>query len=100
MNPSHLFPIAALVAAAVLFFQAPGRIPALFAALAAALELLLATGVISLHTGAFPVRLLLGAVLLVAGAVAYLRVTAKVAVSAATVVALVGLLQVVMGLRA
>jgi hypothetical protein len=39
-------------------------------------------------------------VLLVAGAVAYLRVTAKVAVSAATVVALVGLLQVVMGLRA
>jgi hypothetical protein len=56
--------------------------------------------VISLHTGAFPVRLLLGAVLLVAGAVAYLRVTAKVAVSAATVVALVGLLQVVMGLRA
>lgn len=99
MNPSHLFPIAALVAAAVLLFHAPGRIPALFAALAAGLELLLASGVISLHTGGFPMRLLLAVVLLVTGAIAYLRVSAKVAVSAATVVALVGLLQVVMSLR-
>lgn len=100
MNPSHLFPIAALAAAVVLFFQAPGRIPAIFAALAAGLELLFATGVISLHLGGFPVRLVLGAVLLVAGAIAYVRVGAKVAVSAATVVALVGLLQVLTGLGA
>lgn len=100
MNPSHLFPIAALAAAIVLLFHGPGRIPALFAALAAGLELLLATGAISLHTGGFPVRLVLAAVLLVAGAIAYVRVTAKVAVSAATVVALVGLLQVLTGLGA
>ena len=99
MSPSHLFPVAALIAAAVLFFTAHSRLPALFAALAAGLELLLATGAVSLRTGSFPLRLVLGAVLLVAGVVAYRRASGKVAISAATVVSLVGLFQVVVSLR-
>lgn len=99
MSPPQLFPLMALVGAAVLLFRGPSRIPAIFAALAAGLELLLASGVISIHPGRFPLRLALGAVLLAAGIFCHWRASAKSSISAATVVTLVGLFQVVVVLR-
>ncbi len=100
MDLSHALPIAALIASAFLLFTAQARIPAVFAAVASGLEVLLSTGVIRVQVSRFPIGLLLGAVLLVAGVIAYLRVTAKGAVSAATVATLVGLIQVLRGFRA
>ena len=60
----------------------------------------MAAGVIHVAVSGVPLTLVLGAVLLVAGVVAYLRVSAKGAVSAATVATLVGLAQVLRSLHA
>jgi len=95
MSPSYTLPIAALVASVFLLFTAHSRLAAAFAVVASGLELLVATGTIAVHMGATLFHVVLGAVLLVAGVLAYLRVSAKAAVSAATVLALVGLSQVV-----
>ncbi len=99
MNLSHALPFAALAASALLLFTARARIPAVFAAAASGLEMLLASGAIGIHASRIPISLVLGAVLLVAGVIAYMRVAAKSAVSAATVVTLVGLVQVLRGFR-
>jgi hypothetical protein len=99
MRLSNALSVAALAASAVLLLTPQARIPAIVAAVAAGLDLLVVSGVVRVQAGGFPVTLVLGAVLLVAGVIAYLRVTAKGAVSAATVAALVGLAQVLRGLR-
>ena len=99
MSPSHLFPLAALAGAVLLLFHGQSRIPAVFAAAAAGLELLLTSGVISMNPGRFPLRLALAAVLLAAGVFAHFRASAKSAVTAATLVSLVGLYQVATLLR-
>ncbi len=99
MNPSHVLPIAALVASAFLLFTAQARMSAVVAAAASGLEVLLATAVVRVHVSSVAIGLVLGGALLCAGVVAYLRVSAKMAVSAATVVTLVGLVQVLRVLR-
>jgi hypothetical protein len=91
--------LAALAASGLLLLTPQARAPAIAAAAAAGLELLMATGVLRVSAGGFPVTLVLGAVLLVASVIAYLRVTSKGAASAATVAALVGLAQVLRGLK-
>jgi hypothetical protein len=92
--------LAALVASGFLLLAPPARVPAIFATVAAGLEVLMAYGVVHLAVSGFPVGLVLGAVLLVAGVVAYLRVSARGAVSAATIAVLVGIIQVLRGLKA
>lgn len=93
MSVSHVLPIAALAASIFLLLTPQARLPAVFAAVASGLEVLIATGTIHVAVSGVSLSLILGVVLLVAGVVAYLRVTAKGAVSAATVVTLVGLAQ-------
>jgi hypothetical protein len=91
--------LAAFIASVFLLFGSSSRIPAVFATAASGMELLMSYGKVHLAVSSFPIGLLLGAVLLVAGVMAYLRVTAKTAVSAATVVVLVGAVQVLHGLK-
>ena len=97
---ANAFALAALIASIFLLFGTSARVPAIFATVAAALEVLMAYGVVHLSVSGFPIGLVLGAVLLVAGVLAYLRVGAKGAVSAATIAVLVGIVQVLRGLRA
>lgn len=97
---ANAFALAALVASGFLLLGPAARVPAIFATAAAGLEVLMAYGVVRLSISGFPVSLVLAAVLLVAGVVAYLRVSAKGAVSAATIAVLVGIVQVLRGLRA
>jgi hypothetical protein len=97
---NYVLSIAALAASVLLLVTPHARIPAVFAALASGLEVLMAAGVIRVAVSGVPLILVLGAVILVAGVVAYLRVTAKGAVSAATVATLVGLAQVLRSLHA
>ncbi len=92
MSLSHTLPIAAFAASVFLLFTAQARLSAVFAVIASGLELLLSTGAIAVHMSS--IHFLLALVLLIAGVFAYLRVSAKTAVSAATVVTLVGLIEV------
>lgn len=92
--------LAAFIASVFLLFGSRSRIPAVFAAAASGMELLMSYGKVHLAVSSFPIGLVLGAVLLVAGVMAYLRVTAKTAVSAATIVVLVGAVQVLRGFKA
>jgi hypothetical protein len=100
MATSHVLPIAALAASVFLLLTPQARLPAVFAVVASGLEVLIATGTIHIAVSGVSLSLILGVVLLVAGVVAYLRVTAKGAVSAATVVTLVGLAQVLRAFHA
>ena len=99
-NVANALALAALVASAFLLLGSSARIPAVFATLAAGLEVLMAYGVVHLSVSNFPIGLVLGVVLLVAGVLAYLRVSAKGAVSAATIAVLVGMVQVLRGFKA
>jgi hypothetical protein len=92
--------LAAFIASVFLLFGSSSRIPAVFAAAASGVEVLMTYGKVHLAVAGLPIALLLGAVLLVAGVMAYLRVSAKTAVSAATIVVLVGAVQVLRGFKA
>jgi|MudIll2142460700_1097286.scaffolds.fasta_scaffold44336_2 glucose dehydrogenase len=98
MSLPHVLPAVGLAAAALLLLSPQARVPALVAALAAGVELLLATGVIKVQAGGVPVTLILGAALLAAAVVAWRRVTSKLAVGAATVAVLAGAVQVLRSL--
>ncbi len=92
--------LAALIASIYLLLSSAARVPAIFATAAAGLEVLMAYGVVHLAVSGHSISLILGAVLLVAGVIAYLRVSARGAVSAATIAVLVGAVQVLRGLKA
>ncbi|HEY6002064.1 MAG TPA: hypothetical protein VIV57_04255 [Anaeromyxobacter sp.] len=86
--------IAALLAAAALFFSASSRALATIALVAAGLEVAMAFGKIHFAVAGVPLGLVLGLALAVPGALAWLRASAKSAISAAAIVALAGVLQV------
>jgi hypothetical protein len=86
--------VAALAASAVLVFSAVARPLAALALVASGLEVAMAFGMLRLHVAGLPVALVLGLALAVPGLVAWLRASSKPAISAAAVVALVGVLQV------
>ncbi len=86
--------VSALVAAVALFLSAQSRALATIALLAGALEVAMAFGVLRLSVAGVPLGLVLGLGLAVPGILAWLRVSAKTAVSAAAIVALTGVLQV------
>jgi hypothetical protein len=91
--------IAALVASAILLLAKVARPAALVALVASALEVAMALGFLRIHAAGVPLGLVLGLVLAVGGLLTWLRATAKTAVSAATVVALVGVLQVLVAVQ-
>jgi uncharacterized protein YybS (DUF2232 family) len=91
--------VSALVASAVLFFSAVGRPLAVVALVASGLEVAMAFGALRLHVAGVPLGLVLGLALAVPGLLAWLRAASKPAVSAAAVLALVGILQVTVAVQ-
>jgi len=91
--------IAACAASLVLLFDAAARGPGAAAAVAAALQALVLFHVVQIRAGAFPVAELLAAFVAIAAGAAWVRTSAKPAVTAATAATLAGALQVLRGLR-
>lgn len=91
--------VAALAASTVLFFSAVGRPLAVIALVASGLEVAMALGALRLHVAGIPLGLALGLALAIPGLLAWLRSASKPAVSAAAVLALVGILQVAVAVR-
>jgi hypothetical protein len=91
--------VAALAGSAILLLAKVAPPASLVALLASALEVAMALGFLRIHAAGAPLGLVLGLVLAVAGLLAWLRATAKTAVAAASVVALVGVLQVVVSVQ-
>ncbi len=85
-----------LLAALVLLLVSPSRVVPGIAALAAASELAMALGLVRVHVTNVPLGLVFPLGLALPGLVAWYRSTTKAAVSAAAVVAFVGVLQTAM----
>jgi hypothetical protein len=90
--------VAALAGALALFLSAQSRVLGTIALVAAALEVAMAFGVLRLHVAGIPLGLVLGLALALPGLLAWLRASAKTAISAAAIVSLVGVLQVLSSL--
>jgi hypothetical protein len=91
--------VSALLAAAVLLLSAQSRVLAVIALVASALEVALAFGVLRVLAAGVPLGLVLGLALAIPGLLAWLRASAKIAASAAAIVAFAGLLQVLVALN-
>src|SRR5436309_2574619 len=92
--------VCALVAAVILVVQGGERLIPVIALVAGAIEALLVFHVIQLSLPRIRVDVILPAVLVVTGGIAWARSAAKSAVTAATVLALVGAIQLLLALRA
>ncbi|HSN13544.1 MAG TPA: hypothetical protein VLT61_02875 [Anaeromyxobacteraceae bacterium] len=87
--------VAAFAASVLLFIAHANRGLALIALVASGLEVAMAFGLLALHLSiSVPLQLVLGALIAVPAVLIWLRVSSKTAISAATVLALVGVLQV------
>ena len=92
--------VAALAASLVLLFSTVGRPLAVVGLVASGLEVAMALGALRLHVAGVPLGLVLGLALAIPGLLAWLRASSKPAVSAATTLALVGILQVALSIHA
>ncbi len=90
--------VAALAASIVLFLAHANRGLALIALVASGLEVAMAFGYLALHVSGVPLQLVFGLLIAIPAALMWLRVNAKTAVSAASILALVGALQVLLPL--
>jgi len=90
--------IAALGCAVLLLFQVASKLWPIIAAVVAGIQLLIAFGVMHLSISGVPLGTLLGVALAVSGIASWLKVSNKMHASAATVIALVGLVQAATGL--
>ncbi len=94
-----LLVLLALAAAVLLTLPSTSRTPGLVALVASGVEALMAFGFLSIKLRGLNLYLVLGAALAIAGAIAWAKVPAKVQVTAATVLVLVGGLQIITALR-
>ncbi len=85
--------VCALIAAVILVLQGSERLIPLIALVACALEVLSAFDVLHLSSRRVRIDTVLAAVLAVTGAIAWARSPGKPAITAATVIALVGVIQ-------
>ncbi|HEX9243590.1 MAG TPA: hypothetical protein VF875_14195 [Anaeromyxobacter sp.] len=92
--------LSALVGSAILLLANVARPAAAVALVASALEVAMALGVLRIHAAGVPLGLALGLALAVTGLLAWLRASAKTAIAAASVVAFVGVLQVLVAVQA
>jgi len=90
--------VAALVASIILFLAHASRALALVALVASGLEVAMAFGYLALRVSGVPLQLVFGLLIAVPAVLIWLRVNAKTAVSAASILALVGALQVLLPL--
>ncbi|HSN90614.1 MAG TPA: hypothetical protein VLS93_05260 [Anaeromyxobacteraceae bacterium] len=98
MNVHTALAIAALAGSIALFVGSASRILAVIALIASGLEVAMALGLLHLSVAGIPLRLVLGLCLAVPGVMIWLRASGKNTVAASTVVALVGILQVLLAL--
>jgi hypothetical protein len=94
MTISTVLTAAATLAAAILVTQVRQRTIPTIALVAAGVELLLLFRVVSLKVSGMPLTLVLGGALLVAGGIAWSRADAKMPVTCASIITLVGAVQV------
>ena len=95
IHPDFALAVAAFVAALLLTLAPAQRLLAAIALIARGVEVAMSFGLLHLSVARVPLRLVLGLCLAVPGVILWVRVSSKSSVSAATVVSLVGLLQVV-----
>ncbi len=86
--------VAAFAASVALFLAGQSRTLAIVALVASALEVAMSFRVLHLSVAGLPLGLVLGLALAIPGVLAWLRASAKNAVSASAVVAFAGVLQV------
>jgi hypothetical protein len=98
MNLHAALASTALLGSIALFLTASTRALAIVALVSSGIEVAMALGLVHLSVGRLPLGLVLGVALAVPAVLVWMRTTAKMAVSAAVVVALVGALQVVTAL--
>lgn len=87
--------IAGFAAALFMLTDPSARVMAIVAAIASGIEVAMAFGLVRLSVAHLPLGLVLGLCLAVPGILGWIRSSSKTAVSAAAVVSLVGILQVV-----
>lgn len=96
-NMANLMILGALLASLVLVFRAGERVPAVVALVVSGLEALVAFRLVTIN-GPRSLGLILAAALALSGGWAWLRSSSKEAVTAATVVALIGAIQLLVAL--
>jgi hypothetical protein len=94
MHTNTLLTVVALAASILLVAKVRGRLFPLIALVASAIEVLRATGILSLKVPVIGAALLFGGAMVVGGVGSWVKASAKAPVTAAVVVALVGLLRV------
>ena len=97
-NMVNLMVLAALAASLLLLFRSAERVPAVIAVIASGIQALIALRLVTFHGPPY-LGTLLAAALAVAGVWAWSRAGSKPAVTAATVVAFIGLVQLLLALR-
>ena len=91
--------VCALISAVTLTLHGGGRLVAVIALVACAIEALIAFRAIQLSSAKFRIDVILPAVLVVTGGICWSRSTTKSAITASTVIAIVGLIQLLLALR-
>jgi hypothetical protein len=94
-----LFAGLALTASLVMLFRHPPRLFPIIAVVASSIELLSTLGVLHLRLGGISLGLVCGIALVIAGVAVHIASSAKMVVTAATAVALVGALQILSALH-
>jgi hypothetical protein len=94
MHLNNLPILVALAASVLLVLKVPARLFPVIALVASAIETLRAFGIVSFKVPAIGAAVLFGAAMVVGGAGSWIKSSNKVAVTAAVVVALVGLMRV------
>ena len=89
----------ALIAALMLALHSGARIVPVIALVVCAIEALMVFHVIQVSSARFRIDVVLAAVLVVTGGICWSRSTTKSAITASTVIALVGLIQLLLALR-
>jgi hypothetical protein len=92
--------VCALLAAVILILQGGERLIPVIALVACAIEALTVFHVIELSSPRIRIDVILPAVLVVTGGIAWARSAGKSAVTASTVIALVGLIQLLLAIHA
>jgi hypothetical protein len=90
----------ALAASIYLLFSKSDRLFPTIATVATGIELLLVMGVLSLSLAKYRIDVVLPALIILSGAVCWFRSTEKGAVTAATGLTLIGMIQVMLAIRA
>jgi len=93
MHANNLLPVVALAASILLVLKVPGRLFPVIALVASAIEVLRAFGVLSLKVPVIGAALLFGGAMVVGGVGSWIKSSGKVPVTAAVLVALVGLMR-------